>query len=137
MVYQLDYNPDGLLTKNNMSRCLRTAGWEYIQDYFGYSYFRKPASEMAEMKRSSAMANPDWRWLKRFFFTRMVPLIVIFLFAGYSNLYTQDHGSFLSRVCAELGLLDTVCSVSFYFSGTWPPVLEILEKPEQIVFCSV
>ena len=115
VVYQLDYNPDGIAHKEQYVQMFKDCGWEYIQDYFGYSYFRKPASEMAGDEEIFCDDESRLEMVKRIFFTRMVPLIVIFLFAGYSQPVYPDHGSFLSRVCAELGLLDTVCSVSFLF----------------------
>ena len=41
VVYQLDYNKDGLTHKDEYVRMFNDCGWEYIQDYAGYSYFRK------------------------------------------------------------------------------------------------
>ena len=46
VVYQLDYNPDGLAHKDEYVRMFEDCGWEYLQDYVGYSYFRKPVSQM-------------------------------------------------------------------------------------------
>ena len=46
VVYQLDYNPDGIAHKAEYVQMFRDCGWEYLQDYVGYSYFRKPTSEM-------------------------------------------------------------------------------------------
>ena len=46
IVYQLDYNQEGLSHKDEYIRMFEDCGWEYIQDYAGYSYFRKPAAEM-------------------------------------------------------------------------------------------
>ena len=41
VVYQLDYNKDGLTHKDEYLKMFDDCGWEYIQDYLGYSYFRK------------------------------------------------------------------------------------------------
>lgn len=46
VVYQLDYNPDGMQRKTEYLQMFRDCGWEYLTNFFGYSYFRKPASEM-------------------------------------------------------------------------------------------
>lgn len=36
-------------------------GWEYLQNYVGYSYFRKAASEMEKQrKKSSVTMLPGW-----------------------------------------------------------------------------
>lgn len=42
VVYQLDYNEEGLTHKDEYVQMFRDCGWEYIQDFGGYSYFRKP-----------------------------------------------------------------------------------------------
>lgn len=47
VVYQLDYNPDSAAQKDEYLQMFRDCGWEYLQNYVGYSYFRKPAAEMA------------------------------------------------------------------------------------------
>ena len=137
VVYQLDYNPDGIAHKEQYVQMFQDCGWEYIQDYFGYSYFRKPASEMAGDEEIFCDDESRLEMVKRIFLSRMVPRH--FLFAGYSQPVYPKYESFLSRVCAELGILDTFYPVSLSFSGTWPSVLEILEKTEQIRFpsCSV
>ena len=46
VVYQLDYNPDGVKHQNEYLQMFKDCGWEYMQDFAGYSYFRKPVSEM-------------------------------------------------------------------------------------------
>ena len=46
VVYQLDYNQEGLANKAEYVQMFNDCGWEYIQDYAGYSYFRKPAADM-------------------------------------------------------------------------------------------
>ena len=45
VVYQLDYNVN-VSDKNEYIKMFNDCGWEYIQDFFGYTYFRKPVSEM-------------------------------------------------------------------------------------------
>ena len=45
VVYQLDYNKEGLAHKDEYLKMFDDCGWEYIQDYAGYSYFRKAVAE--------------------------------------------------------------------------------------------
>lgn len=45
VIYQLDYNADGLAHKEEYVQLFADCGWEYLQDYLGYSYFRKSASQ--------------------------------------------------------------------------------------------
>ena len=45
VIYQLDYNADGVEHKDEYVQLFADCGWEYLQDYMGYSYFRKSASQ--------------------------------------------------------------------------------------------
>ena len=46
VVYQLDYNPDSVSNKAEYVQMFSDCGWEYLQNFVGYSYFRKDASEV-------------------------------------------------------------------------------------------
>ncbi|MBQ2242140.1 MAG: DUF2812 domain-containing protein, partial [Clostridia bacterium] len=48
VVYQLDYNRDAKKNREEYLQMFSDCGWEYLQSYAGYSYFRKPAAEMRE-----------------------------------------------------------------------------------------
>ena len=62
VVYQLDYNEEGIKHKDEYVRMFQDCGWEYIQDYAGYSYFRKPVSQMqGKMEESSAITSRGWK----------------------------------------------------------------------------
>ena len=60
VVYQLDYNQEGWPTRTSTCKCSGTAAGEYIQDFGGYSYFRKPVSECRGKRKSSATTRPGW-----------------------------------------------------------------------------
>lgn len=90
VVYQLDYNPDGIAHKEQYVQMFKDCGWEYIQDYFGYSYFRKPASEMTGDEEIFCDDESRLEMVKRIFFTRMIPLIAIFFFVVILGLYLQN-----------------------------------------------
>ena len=81
VVYQLDYNPEGLANKEEYVQLFADCGWEYLQDYAGYSYFRKAAGPRwaAGTRRSSATTSHAWRWYGGWFWGRMVPALVILL----------------------------------------------------------
>ena len=46
VIYQLDYNDDSIRNREEYIQMFSDCGWEYLQNYVGYSYFRKPVSEM-------------------------------------------------------------------------------------------
>lgn len=79
--YQLDYNADGIQNKEEYQKMFEDMGWEYLLDFVGYSYFRKPVTE--ENCDEEIFCDDDSRWemVKRVFRGRVIPLLVIFFLA--------------------------------------------------------
>lgn len=79
VVYQLDYNPDSMSQKSEYIQLFADCGWEYLQNYVGYSYFRKAASEM-DGTQEEIFCDDASRldMMKRVFAGRMIPLLIIF-----------------------------------------------------------
>ena len=80
VVYQLDYNPDALKDKKAYLQLFQDCGWEYILDFVGYSYFRKPVSEMKH-EEENIFCDEASRldMIRRVLRNRALPLLVIFL----------------------------------------------------------
>lgn len=79
MVYQLDYNPDSTSQKEEYIQMFKDCGWEYLQNYVGYSYFRKAASEMDGTEEEIFCDDASrLDMLTRVFKGRMIPLLVVF-----------------------------------------------------------
>lgn len=94
VIYQLDYNPDSVANQSEYLQMFRDCGWEYLQNYVGYSYFRKPASEMNGTEEEIFCDDASrLDMLKRVFMGRMIPLLVIFLTIIVPQLYLQSHTS--------------------------------------------
>lgn len=77
VVYQLDYNQEGRAHKEEYVQLFADMGWEHILDYVGYSYFRKPVSEM---NGSEEIFNDDaskFEMVRRIFKGRILPLLFI------------------------------------------------------------
>ena len=79
VIYQLDYNQEGLAHKEEYVQMFRDCGWEYLQDFFGYSYFRKPMSEAGEEEGIFCDDESRLEMMNRVFRGRLTPLIVIFI----------------------------------------------------------
>ena len=79
MVYQLDYNKDGMTNREEYLRMFEDCGWEHVGDYLGYSYFRKPAEEM-KAGEEGIFCDDESRaeMAKRVFKGRMIPLFILF-----------------------------------------------------------
>lgn len=78
VVYQLDYNQEGLAHKGEYVQMFQDCGWEYLQDFFGYSYFRKPVADMNGQEEIFCDDASRVDMMKRVFKGRMLPLVTIF-----------------------------------------------------------
>lgn len=78
VVYQLDYNKDGLAHKDEYLKMFEDCGWEYLQDYVGYSYFRKAVAEGSEEEEIFCDEESRFQMMQRVMRGRMVPLLVLF-----------------------------------------------------------
>jgi hypothetical protein len=78
VVYQLDYNKEGIKHKEEYLQMFSDCGWEHLQEFAGYSYFRKPASEMNGEEGIFCDEESKLRMMERVLRVRMTPLVVIF-----------------------------------------------------------
>lgn len=78
VVYQLDYNQEGILHKKEYVQMFSDCGWEYLFDFCGYSYFRKPVSEMQGEEEIFCDEESRLDMMKRVYKGRMIPLLVVF-----------------------------------------------------------
>ena len=78
VVYQLDYNQEGLKNKQDYVRMFEDCGWEYIQDYVDYSYFRKAAVDMNGNEEIFSDETSRIAMMERVYKGRLIPLLVIF-----------------------------------------------------------
>ena len=91
-VYQLDYNPDSLYQKSGYIQMFRDCGWEYLQNYVGYSYFRKAASEMGDTEEEIFCDDASrLDMMKRVFKGRMIPLVTIFFLIIIPQIFMQSQ----------------------------------------------
>lgn len=79
VIYQLDYNQEGIAHKEEYITMFQDCGWEYLQDYVGYSYFRKPASEANGAEEIFCDNSSRVQMMDRIFKGKILPLAAIFL----------------------------------------------------------
>ena len=89
VVYQLDYNQEGIAHKEEYVQMFADCGWEYMQDYFGFSYFRKPVGIMNEDESIFCDDESRLEFMKRIFKGRLVPLLIIFFMVIIPQLIMQ------------------------------------------------
>lgn len=78
VIYQLDYNEDGLRNKEEYVKLFNDCGWEYLQDYVGYSYFRKPVSETNSEEEIFCDDDSRLQMMERVFRGRVITLLILF-----------------------------------------------------------
>ena len=89
VVYQLDYNQEGLAHKDEYVQMFRDCGWEYIQDFGGYSYFRKPVSQMQGEEEIFCDDESRLDMMRRVFAGRYLPVLIILALLVLPNLLQQ------------------------------------------------
>ena len=89
VVYQLDYNQEGSKNKSEYIAMFADCGWEYIQEFVGYSYFRKPAAQMNG--REEIFSDDDSRkaMMERVYKGRMIPLLCLFFAVLLPQFFTN------------------------------------------------
>ncbi len=120
VVYQLDYNEDGLANKDEYLKMFDDCGWEYIQDFFGYSYFRKAVSEDGVAEEIFCDEESRFQMMKRVIKGRMLPLLILFftvLLPQFimSLFYSRDYliTAFIGGVLAMYLAIFTMCFVKY------------------------
>lgn len=91
VIYQLDYNEEGLRQKAEYIQMFQDCGWEYITDATGYSYFRKPASQMKKPEEIFCDDQSRLDMIHRVFRGRMIPLLVLFFSIVVPQLFFTHH----------------------------------------------
>lgn len=91
VIYQLDYNPEGRTHKDAYIQMFQDCGWDYIQDYAGYSYFKKAVSEKNGEEEIFCDDTSRLDMMKRVFKERMLPLVSIFFLIILPNIYLQSR----------------------------------------------
>lgn len=113
VVYQLDYNAEGLNNKDEYLKMFTDCGWEYLQDYVGYSYFRKPVSENGETEEIFCDEESRMQMMERVIKGRMLPLLILFLLIllpqFITNIFTYQN----FYIAALLGVVILLYAVIF------------------------
>lgn len=105
VVYQLDYNPEGMENKAEYVQMFADCGWEYLQDYVGYSYFRKPQAQM--QTNESIFCDDESRldMLMRMLKGRMLPLLMLFFVLLIPGIVLQTSMGNWVLVCIYAALI--------------------------------
>lgn len=102
VIYQLDYNADSLAHKDEYIQMFSDCGWEYLQNYVGYSYFRKAASEM-DGEEEEIFCDDASRldMMKQIFVGRMTPILACFFAVIIPQIFMQSLNHTPVGYCME------------------------------------
>ena len=87
--YQLDFPDEPPADNAYYLQMFQDYGWEYICEFNGWSYFRKPRSQGEELPSIFSDSRSRLELIDRVFQRRMVPLLVIFFLLLLPQLITQ------------------------------------------------
>ncbi len=79
VIYQLDYNKASQSNRDEYEKMFEDCGWEHIQNFVGYSYFRKPASDTNLNEEIFCDDESRIMMMQRVFKARLIPLLIMFL----------------------------------------------------------
>ena len=121
VVYQLDYNQEGLANKAEYVQMFNDCGWEYIQDYTGYSYFRKPAADMNGAEEIFCDDESRVQMMDRVYKGRLLPLVVLFscvllpqFLLSLCSYHNYILAAFLGGIIALYVAVFTAFAVQYY-----------------------
>lgn len=112
IIYQLDYNKDGLKNQNEYVQMFEDCGWKYLLNFAGYSYFRKPMTNMQQKEEIFCDDSSRLDMINRIFRGKMIPLIVIFI-CLVINGYTSMMGHDSHRITLVFGVLMIIYMIVF------------------------
>lgn len=116
VVYQLDYNQEGLKQKDEYLQMYSDCGWEHLQDYAGYSYFRKPAAAMKGDEEIFCDNESKLQMMERVLKGRMTPLLVIFACCLLPQFFIHLFSTHDYALAAMMGGILAIYVAFFIFS---------------------
>lgn len=108
VIYQLDYDPLPMAQKLQYLQTFQDCGWEYLQDYAGFSYFRKPAAALQPGEEGIFGDEASRQaMVTRLFRQRLLMLLPAFFCLVLPNFLLYQHGGFTLLRWVFNGLLLT------------------------------
>jgi len=120
MVYQLDYNQEGLAHREEYLKMFADCGWEHMGDHFGYSYFRKPADEMTDGEEGIFCDDESrLEMMRRIVKGRLTPLLIMFLCIVVPQLFVQSMLGNYAMVVVYLFILALYIAIFAFFGSRY------------------
>ena len=136
VVYQLDFYPMKKSERASYLQLYKDCGWEHITDFNGFSYFRKPYSQIesdAEFEIYNDAAG-KLAMVKRILIVRMLPILLFFsaLLPVFSKLFSGrsyfSWGMFLIVIIDCTLLIVFAIQISYIFWRLFQKWKELSDK---------
>ena len=136
VVYQLDFYPMKKSERASYLQLFKDCGWEHITDFNGFSYFRKPYSQIesdAEFEIYNDAAG-KLAMVKRILIMRMLPVLILFsvLLPVFSKLLSGrgsfSWGMFLIVIIDGTLLIVFAIQISYIFWRLFQKWKELSDK---------
>ena len=120
VIYQLDYNQEGIAQSEEYIKMFEDCGWEHIQEYAGYSYFRKAAEDMEKEEEIFSDDASRLAMMERVYKSRLLPMLVILcscLIPQFFLHLSNEHyfwAALMGGILVIYGLLFGYCAVHYY-----------------------
>jgi hypothetical protein len=104
VVYQLDFNQEGLENREEYVQMFKDCGWNYVTEMAGYTYFREAVADMKDEEEnifSDDASKMDM--IERVFKGRVGVLIILFCGVIVPQLFMQWNNS------SSVGMAPFVC----------------------------
>ena len=128
VVYQLDYNQEGIAHKAEYVQMFKDCGWEYLQDFYGYSYFRKPAAQMNGEEEIFCDDASRLEMMQRVFRGRLIPLLVAFCLIIIPQMIVQFMNGQIVLGCVFVALLFMYLGIFIAFARKYTEYKNRLDK---------
>ena len=118
VIYRLDYRTDE--QKDDYMQMLNDFGWEYFDEYLGWMYFRKNASEVATEDEGELFSDNESRtnFVSHIICTRYAPMVLLFLscvLPNFTRIFSENGAGIghiiLSAVFGVLFILNAILIV--------------------------
>ncbi len=118
VVYQLDYQPERIKNEKEYIGMFEDCGWEYLFDFVGYSYFRKPAEKMTGREEIFCDDESRLNMMRSVLRNKMLPLMIIFMCIIVPTLfhYVPRQG-FISFIPITYTILFAIYVIAFIICG--------------------
>ena len=110
VIYQLDYKPKSKESDDEYLQMFRDCGWDYMQEYAGFRYFKKSAESMSGEENIFSDDESRADMMDRVYKNRLLPILWIFFLCLIPqfviNLSSQRYG-----VAVIYGVLLTIYAI--------------------------